>query len=177
MRSFAPLIGLQPHSLILGSMPSQISLREQQYYANPNNVFWWIMSQIIGFEDCFDYHQRTKLICDSGFAVWDVLANCQRKGSLDSNIQRSSEIANDLRGLVQENPSLKLIAFNGAAAKQIFMRHCSHILSEYPKLRWLQLPSTSPAYAAMPKSEKLAIWREAILANETCPSAPLIEGL
>lgn len=158
-------------------MPSQISLREQQYYANPNNAFWWIMSQIVGYENSLDYLQRTKLICDSGLAVWDVLENCQRLGSLDSNIQRDSEIANDLGGLILRNPSLRLIAFNGAAAKQIFMRHCSRVLSEYPKLSWLQLPSTSPAYAAMPKSEKLSIWRKAILTNENSVSTSLIEGL
>ena len=146
-------------------MPGQISLRHQQYYANPNNAFWWIMTQIIACQDPLDHQLRAKLICDSGFAVWDVLANCQREGSLDSNIQRSSEIANDLVGLVQGNPSLRLIAFNGAAAKQIFMRHCSHILSEYPNLKWRQLPSTSPAYAAMPRSKKLVIWREALLAQ------------
>jgi TDG/mug DNA glycosylase family protein len=163
LKSFAPLIGLQPHSLILGSMPGQISLRCQQYYANPNNAFWWIMTQIIGCEDPLDHQQRAKLICDSGFAVWDVLAHCQREGSLDSNIQRSSEITNDLLGLVQGNPSLRLIAFNGAAAKQIFMRHCPEILSEHPDLKWRQLPSTSPAYAAMKKPEKLVIWREALL--------------
>jgi TDG/mug DNA glycosylase family protein len=165
MKSFAPLIGLQPHSLILGSMPSQISLDCQQYYANPNNAFWWIMTQIIASDNCLDYDRKTKLICDSGFAVWDVLASCQRKGSLDSNIQRSSETANDLRSLIQDNPSLRLIAFNGAAAKQIFMRYCSAILTEYPDLRWRQLPSTSPAHAAMQKSEKLVIWRDALLAK------------
>jgi TDG/mug DNA glycosylase family protein len=165
LNSFAPLIGLQPHSLILGSMPGQISLRCQQYYANPNNSFWWIMTQIIGCEDPLDHQHRAKLICDSGFAVWDVLAHCQREGSLDSSIERSSEITNDLLGLVQCNPSLKLIAFNGAAAKQIFMRHCSHILSEHPDLKWRQLPSTSPAYAAMKKPEKLVIWREALLSQ------------
>jgi TDG/mug DNA glycosylase family protein len=165
MKSFAPLIGLQPHSLILGSMPSQISLDCRQYYANPNNAFWWIMTQIIASDNCLDYDRKTKLICDSGFAVWDVLASCQRKGSLDSNIQRSSETANDLLSLIQDNPSLRLIAFNGAAAKQIFMRYCSGILSQYPELRWRQLPSTSPAHAAMQKSEKLVIWRDALLAK------------
>lgn len=165
MKSFAPLIGSQPHTLILGSMPSQISLDCQQYYANQNNAFWWIMTQIIACDDCLDYDRKTKLICDSGFAVWDVLASCQRKGSLDSNIQRSSETANDLLSLIQDNPSFRVIAFNGAAAKQIFMRHCSTILAEHPQLRWRQLPSTSPAHAAMQKSEKLVVWREALLAQ------------
>lgn len=135
------------------------------------------MSQIVGFEDCIDYQQRTKLVCDWGLAVWDVLESCQRLGSLDSNIQRSSEIANDLRALMQDNPSLRLIAFNGAAAKQIFMRHCPELLSEYPKLTWRQLPSTSPAYAAMPKSEKLVIWRDTMLTNKTRLNTPRIAGL
>lgn len=169
MTSFDPILSNQlnnkPFCLILGSMPSQISLRDKQYYANPNNSFWWIMSEIVGFSLLSSYQQRVDKVAASGFVVWDVLLDCQRVGSLDSNIRQSSEIPNDIATLIEQNPSINLIAFNGGAAKQIFMRHCVSLLHEHSQIRCVQLPSTSPAYAAMAKPEKLAIWREALQAQ------------
>jgi len=32
--------------LILGTMPSEISLKQQEYYANPRNQFWRIMQSV-----------------------------------------------------------------------------------------------------------------------------------
>lgn len=162
MPSFPPILGDAAHSLILGSMPSQKSLSEQQYYAHPRNAFWWIMSQIVGAREGADYAERVKCLRAAGFALWDVLHDCQRPGSLDSNIRRDSEQANDLASLFDEHSSIKLIAFNGAAAKQIFMRHCKHVLRQFPYIEWVQLPSTSPAHAAMSREDKLQAWRTAL---------------
>lgn len=163
MTAFPPLLGNAPKSLILGSMPSQISLREQQYYANPQNAFWWIMSQIAGFSQTESYQDRVAKLTGFGIAVWDVLLDCVREGSLDSNIQRGSELVNDLSGFIHSVPSVKLIAFNGQVAKQLFMRHCGSVLQQFPHLEWVLLPSTSPAHAAMTKTQKLQIWGSALV--------------
>lgn len=46
------IVGLDPivfedsKILIVGSMPSAISLKEQMYYANKNNRFWKILKEI-----------------------------------------------------------------------------------------------------------------------------------
>ena len=46
------IVGLDPivfedsRILIVGSMPSAISLKEQMYYANKNNRFWKILEEI-----------------------------------------------------------------------------------------------------------------------------------
>jgi len=146
-------------------MPSQISLREQQYYGNPQNAFWWIMSELLGFPYSLSYAQRTEIIRRSPFAIWDVLAQCERPGSLDSDIVRSTEVSNDLGSFLQCNKNISLIAYNGGAAKAIFRRHCKHFLNADflartpPKT--VQLPSTSPAYASINKETKLARWRDA----------------
>jgi len=143
-------------------MPSQISLREQQYYANPNNSFWWIASRIWGFSEPLSYVDRVTKITQSGVAVWDVLADCVRPGSLDSAIVKSSEVANNLMQFLQQHPSIKLIAFNGRAANQIFNRHCSEVSSNFLMLRFVLLPSSSPAHAIMTKEQKLFVWQKII---------------
>lgn len=156
--SFLPIVGSDSRVLVLGSMPSQISLSEHQYYANPRNSFWWIMSQMLGFSDQLDYEQRVEKLQENQVAVWDVLHDCERPGSLDSNIVRKSEVPNDLNSFLQNNPTINSIGFNGGAAKSQFLRHHSDLLnsSYYTE----QLPSTSPAYASMTKQKKLIIWSD-----------------
>lgn len=160
MPSFPPLLGTKPHTLILGSMPSRKSLEIGQYYAHPRNCFWWIMCQLLKVDPTADYSTRTCALQQAGFGVWDVLLNCERKGSLDSAIVRASEQVNDLPALLATEQALQLIAFNGGAAEAIFMRHCGHVLGLESSINTVRLPSTSPAHARLDKYAKLSLWRE-----------------
>lgn len=159
--SFPMLSRSCPKLLILGSMPGQVSLDRNQYYANPRNVFWWIMSELVPFEMVFTYRERVKATVDANIGIWDVLADCQRPGSLDANIVTESEQPNDFIGLFERCQSIDLIAFNGVTAKRIFMRHFKGLLEER-NIAWVLLPSTSSAHAAMSREDKLAIWRTAL---------------
>jgi hypothetical protein len=40
---FDPIINEQTTTMILGSLPSPLSLQYHQYYGNPNNKFWPII--------------------------------------------------------------------------------------------------------------------------------------
>ncbi|MCC5452275.1 DNA-deoxyinosine glycosylase [Rheinheimera sp. UJ51] len=141
--------------LILGSMPGAQSLASQQYYAHPRNAFWPIMASLCGFSANLPYHERLVLLRQHGFALWDVLAHCQRQGSLDSAIRH--EQANDFNHFLAEHGQLKLIAFNGAKAQQSFNKQVLPTLAITPP-RLLTLPSTSPAHAAMSFDAKLQQW-------------------
>ena len=164
MNAFAPIISFNPKVLILGSMPSRVSLSEQQYYGNSNNAFWWIMSELLGFSLELDYLSRVDKLKSSPFSVWDVLSDCERPGSLDANIVKASEVPNDIEGFLKIHSDVSLLAFNGAAAKTIFLRHnVIHVdsLQRQSPPEMVQLPSTSPAYASMKKDEKLRLWAQA----------------
>ena len=50
-----PIIGVDAQCLILGNMPSVMSLGAQQYYANPRNAFWRITGEIFGFDASAPY--------------------------------------------------------------------------------------------------------------------------
>ena len=54
-----PIIGDGAKSLILGNMPSVLSLGAQQYYANPRNAFWRITGEIFGFDASAPYEERS----------------------------------------------------------------------------------------------------------------------
>ena len=143
-------------------MPSQRSLQDSRYYAHPQNSFWWIMSKLLGFSDGLDYEIKCRHLKLSNYGLWDVLYDCNRLGSLDSDIERNSEQVNDFDKFLKEHKDVKLIAFNGAAAKNIFMRHCSDLLRARKDIDYVQLPSTSPAHAKMNRSEKLEQWRSSL---------------
>ncbi len=156
---FPPIESRDAHTLVLGSLPGRRSIAEQQYYAHPQNAFWPIMEAL--FDITGGYAQRCEGLCEQGIAVWDVLASSVRPGSMDSDIDLGSAVVNDFRSFFCEHEQLQLIAFNGKKAEQLFRRFVDlGQLANRIELR--VLPSTSPAYAAMPFSGKLAAWREVL---------------
>lgn len=156
---FPPIEASDAHTLVLGSLPGQRSIDEQQYYAHPQNAFWPIMEAL--FDIRGGYEQRCEKLRDRGIAVWDVLASSVRPGSMDANIDTGSAVANDFPAFFAGHEDLHLVAFNGRKAEQLFHRFVDRG-SLGPDIEFRALPSTSPAYAAMPFSGKVAAWREAL---------------
>ena len=83
----------------------------------------------------------------AGIGLWDVIGRCERRGSLDADIVRGTEVANALPELIATLPELTLIGCNGAASWQAFQRWVLPQLLEAPP-QVVALPSTSPANAA-----------------------------
>jgi len=163
VRSFPPVSAPDATRLILGSMPGARSLAENQYYAHPQNAFWRIAGALFDFDPAQPYAQRCEALRTAGVALWDVLGECVRPGSLDSAIVEASIAANDFAGFLTAHPSIRLICFNGAKAEQSFTRHVLAQLSprhrDIPRHR---LPSTSPAHAGMRFETKLAQWQSVL---------------
>ena len=163
VRSFPPVASADARVLILGSMPGVASLNAGQYYAHPQNRFWSIMGQLLGFDPVTTpYVQRTRALTEAGIALWDVLQSCERPGSLDSAIRRETQMVNDLPGFLTTHPLIRKIYFNGAHAEQTFHRMVRPLLPDNVELEYIRLPSTSPAHASLSFNDKLAYWRQVI---------------
>ncbi|MBL8310189.1 MAG: DNA-deoxyinosine glycosylase [Burkholderiales bacterium] len=160
--SFAPIAPRGATRLVLGSMPGVASLAAGQYYAHPHNAFWPIMASLFGVPVEAPYAARVRALERAGVALWDVLAACERTGSLDSAIRRGSEVANDVATLLARRPAIRMVAFNGAGAEAAFRRHCGELLRD-SRWRFARLPSTSPAHASLSRAAKCAQWRAALL--------------
>jgi hypoxanthine-DNA glycosylase len=154
VKGLPPIIGDGARLLILGNMPSVMSLSAQQYYANPRNGFWRITGEVFGFDASAPYESRTAALRARGIAVWDVLRLCRRQGSLDSAIEPDSMVANDFGPLFHAYPGIECVFFNGAAAEKNFGR----LVGLDRPVRYCRLPSTSPAQT-MRFEEKLRAWR------------------
>jgi len=134
-------------------MPGQRSLADQQYYAHPRNVFWRIMGELIGAGPDLSYEQRLQKLQKEHIALWDVLGSCERPGSLDSDIRSESIEVNDFDRFFAAHDRIHHVFCNGGKAQQLFCRHVHNSPVEA-----IQLPSTSPAHAAMSYQDKLRHW-------------------
>ena len=139
--------------LILGTFPGEESLRQEQYYAHPRNLFWDFMGCICGAGRDNEYEVRLKILQERGICVWDVIRSCTREGSLDTHI-RNGRI-NDF-GAFFARSHVEAVFFNGRKAETLFRRRVVPELNVSLPTVWL--PSTSPANARMTKDEKLSMW-------------------
>ncbi|MBA3564779.1 MAG: DNA-deoxyinosine glycosylase [Gammaproteobacteria bacterium] len=159
VRSFAFSAAPDARVLILGSMPGAESLRRQQYYGHPQNLFWGFMGRFFGAGPALVYAERLARLRDGRVALWDVAHRCRRPGSLDSSIERGSVEPNDFAALFALCPVIHSVFFNGTKAAELFRRLVLPTL-EPPQagLSYEILPSTSPANASIPRAVKLARW-------------------
>lgn len=161
LTGFAPIVRADATRLVLGSMPSKLSLQHQQYYGNPRNAFWGICARGLDFDVHASYPLRCAALLAARIAVWDVVHACVRRTSLDSDIVEDSVEVNDFSALLSECSSLRFVYFNGAAAERLFKRYALPRLGEHLRgISLHRLPSTSPANAAMNLDAKFARWSQ-----------------
>ena len=161
-KGFPPIVGNAPRVLLLGSLPGRASLAAGEYYAQPQNAFWYIMRALCAAGPELAYVDRVNRLTRSGIALWDVLHAAERPGSLDANIVAASQQVNDIVGLIERHTDIALIGFNGQKAADIFRRLIAPNLPRND-LDCVTLPSTSPAYASLRREQKLARWSEVLL--------------
>jgi double-stranded uracil-DNA glycosylase len=158
IHSFAPIANEKARVLILGSMPGVASLRAAQYYAHPRNLFWRMMAELIALDPESAYEQRVSALTSARIAVWDVLHSCARAGSLDSNIDKTTQTPNDFQAFFAVHLNIRHVFFNGSAAEKIYRSSVLPILKAQP-IEYMRLPSTSPANASIPFERKLEAWK------------------
>ncbi len=162
-RSFPPFADARSLVIVLGTLPGEESLRRQEYYAHPRNVFWPIVFALFGAAVPASYDERIRLLRDRGIALWDVVARGHRTASADATIR--AEMPNAIPELLDAYPNIRAVAFNGGGARRLYDRH----FARRPGLTYLALPSTSPAYASIGFAAKLAKWealREFLLGRD-----------
>jgi len=155
--SFAPFVNAETETLILGTMPGAMSLLKQEYYAHKQNQFWKIMFTVFSngvIPEAFI--KRVAFVQQNKIGLWDVLAHCERKGSLDIHIKNHTE--NNIPALLQEFPKIKKILFNGKESHRYFMKKFGNI----DGIVFHVMPSTSPANT-IKFEEKLVAWKAALL--------------
>ena len=161
-RAAAPLLeGLPPilprgpiRALVLGSFPSVMSLRSGQYYGNPQNWFWRVLSHcgVLG-DPAAPYPERIAAVRRNGLAIWDLYARVRRPGSGDDRI--SDAEANRVGALLADRGPFPIL-LNGRRAREWRLQFSDLDAAI------VELPSTSPRplhwNTSAARSEALAEW-------------------
>ena len=154
---FPPVIDKNTEILILGSLPSDISIRKGEYYANPQNQFWKIIFAIFNNGvPVVEYKKKLDLLLKNKIGLWDVLTEANRSGSLDSNIKE--EVLNDFIGLFTDYPKIRLLAFNGDKAFNLYLKKRSGL----PQKELGRLTSSSSANTSKNVLLKVKEWEIAL---------------
>ncbi|MBM3973745.1 MAG: DNA-deoxyinosine glycosylase [Planctomycetes bacterium] len=163
VESFPPVARADARVLVVGSMPGTASLAVSRYYAHPRNAFWPIMGTLCGFAASAPYDQRLARLTAAGVALWDVLAACERPGSLDAAIDRATARSNDFVAFFAAHPRLRAVACNGGAAHDLFRRRVlPRLVAAGFVTELVALPSTSPANAGRSLAQKREMWRRGL---------------
>jgi hypoxanthine-DNA glycosylase len=150
--SFAPIVDATTEILILGSIPSVKSLEKVEYYGNKQNQFWKIIFSIFKQESVPEYYKnKVNFLLQNRIGLWDVVRNCERKGSLDIAIKHQE--INDFDTFLNEHPKITTLLFNGKTAYQFFYKK----YGQTKGITYYVMPSTSPANT-IPFENKLNEW-------------------
>jgi len=135
------------HTLILGTHPSIASLSKNEMYGHPLNAFWYLAGDAIGFrrsaamsptgkpyvyyhdhlrysdDHILEYSQQLERLVAKGFAMWDIVAECEREGSLDQDIQE--DVANPIREFCEGTLKnvKRIVIANGTTGAKFFVKH------------------------------------------------------
>ncbi|KND55174.1 G:T/U mismatch-specific uracil/thymine DNA-glycosylase [Candidatus Paraburkholderia kirkii] len=160
LAGLAPVGNEATHTLILGSFPGVASLAATQYYAHPRNQFWRLVGAAVG-EPLHElaYDERLARLVAHGIGLWDVLAACERKGSLDSAIRNAA--LNDFAAFRSRFPKLRRVCFNGKTSGRF-----APVIAA-AGYATLLLPSSSAANAILSFDQKLRFWRDILTHDDS----------
>ncbi len=154
--SIDPIFDARSRLLMLGTMPSPKSREQGFFYGHPQNRFWKVLAAVFSAPVPKSIPEKRAFLLEHRIALWDVLASCEIAGASDASIRNPKP--NDLRRILDRAP-IERIFCTGAKAAQLYRRLCEPTTG----IPCLQLPSTSPANAAMRLDDLIEVYRSALL--------------
>lgn len=141
--------------LFLGSFVAKASPDYDWFFSSKRSQFWPILREIYKLP-LQTKEQKQRLFEKLGLAITDIILECDRtaNNSLDSSLANLVINRTAINEILKNNPVEK-IYFSSRFAESLFKKYFRDLISKYPKIELVTLPSPSPRYAAMAKQEKL----------------------
>ena len=119
------------------------------------NRFWKVLSAVFNSPMPQNTDEKKELVLKNKLALFDVIKQCDIKGSGDSTIK--NVIPNDLSPIL-DNSDIKRIILNGKTAEKYYKKYLSPVIN----IDYVTLPSTSPANAAYSLDRLIDEWKRVI---------------
>ncbi len=152
---FSPVFDERSTVLVLGSFPSVLSRKNDFYYGNPQNRFWRMLASFAGQPVPQAIPEKRDLLLSCGIALWDVIQECDIKGSSDASIKNVVPVA--VERIIEQAP-INRVFCNGATAGRLYKKFLLYKVGLPAEV----LPSTSPANAAWGTDRLVARWCDAL---------------
>ncbi|KKQ24711.1 MAG: hypothetical protein US62_C0037G0005 [Candidatus Woesebacteria bacterium GW2011_GWA1_37_8] len=146
--------------LFLGSFPGKREYGYEWFFANKRNQFWSIL------ENVYETELRTKeeqqeVFTKLRMAISDIILECDRKANNNSDTNlKGLKINSEAITNVIINYKIEAVYFSSRFAEKLFRRYFKELISKFPKIKLVTLPSPSPRYAIINKSEKINIYKK-----------------
>lgn len=139
-----------PSILILGTFPSPISRKHQEYYANPSNRFWRLLSAAFNTDDLTagSYDEKKKLLETQEIALWDMVESCEIIDAADNHIK--NPVWNDIPAFLSDHSSIKQIILNGSTAHRMFLKIFKDRTDSVTSCGCLSTSAANQKYGAWP---------------------------
>jgi len=118
------------------------------------------MSEVYGRE-LKTKEQKQRLFADLKMALTDVILSCERSEgtNADNNLINIEFNTEAIKEIIEKN-KIEKIYFSSRGAEKLFRKEWKELILKHSEIELVTLPSSSPRYAAMPKSEKVKRYRE-----------------
>jgi hypoxanthine-DNA glycosylase len=157
---FGNFIPQNTQYLILGSFTGKITDDSYDwFYSNKRNLFWPIIQEVYGTR-LQNKKEKQELFTHLGIAMADIILSCERKSNSNLDMNLTNIVLNKKVEDIFDNNKIKKIFFSSRFVEKLFKRHFKGLILKYSDVELTTLPSPSPRYAAMSKSEKVARYKK-----------------
>lgn len=146
--------------LFLGSFTGKNVEGYDWFFSNKRNQFWLILQEVYGI-DLKTKDQKQELLKMLKMAITDIILSCDRRSNsnLDTNLTNLVINTEAIIGILRNN-KISAIYFSSRFAEKLYKKYFKDLVSQYPEIKLITLPSPSPRYAAMSKLEKSKRYKE-----------------
>ena len=98
--------------------------------------------------------------------ITDIILSCERKANNNSDTNLINVVLNREVSKILKNNKIKKIFFSSKFVEKLYKKHFKDLILKYSKIELITLPSPSPRYAAMSKSEKISKYKQLLPKEE-----------
>jgi hypoxanthine-DNA glycosylase len=162
-----PVVDKNCKILILGTFPVPQSNKSKEYYANPQNQFWSILTSVCNCDFVNSgYNDKKQLLLQNHIALWDFIESCERKNSTSADRALIPKTFNNIIDFLKQYPNIQKICIDFRKPKisdhKELAGKYNEIMNLTDKINIAYIPSPSKMYWRKPLYKKIEEWTKAI---------------
>lgn len=158
---YRPFVPNNTKYLFLGTFTGKKdSLKDDWFFGTKRTQFWKILEAVYVIELNTNL-EKENLFKNINLAITDVILSCERRdnSNLDNNLINITFNLDAISDIFKLN-RIEKVYFSSRNAEGLFKKNFKELISKYPKVELITLPSPSPRYAAMTFTEKVKRYKE-----------------